>query len=395
MNVLIVHRYFWPEEISTLPIMLKEVVNLHRVRGDKVTVVTGASKSNCEKWDEELKSAVNIRFFSSEIDRKLTNLGRVKNMIRLFFLAIRVMRKNEFDLLYTVSYPPGLSAALVAAVRLLRKKTKVIFYVQDILTYRLSSKLQRGIYEKMFSYSCRGAHKVITLTGDMENEISRICDSSKCEVKDKVVKIPNYSPDLYTTDEDLVSNGIIEDSDYSIDIVYAGNHGEAQNLGHFIKVLASDDSFNSLKVVFFGEGTSKSSLKQIARDHEVAIDFRDPVSREEINRIMADCTLGLVGARPGLMNYAFPSKLASYNAAGVPGLVMAEGGSSLAAWLAENQIGFCFDPSDVGKAQQELKTALIQTKGLDTGHVRKAAKRIYSLESYAEQFKNQIFSTLN
>ena len=109
MNVLIVHRYFWPEEISTLPIMLKEVVNLHRVRGDKVTVVTGASKSNCEKWDEELKSAVNIRFFSSEIDRKLTNLGRVKNMIRLFFLAIRVMRKNEFDLLYTVSYPPGLS----------------------------------------------------------------------------------------------------------------------------------------------------------------------------------------------------------------------------------------------------------------------------------------------
>ena len=254
MNVLIVHRYFWPEEISTLPIMLKEVVNLHRARGDKVTVVTGASMSNCEKWDEDLKSAVNIRFFSSEIDRKLTNLGRVKNMIRLFFLAIRVMRKNEFDLLYTVSYPPGLSATLVAVVRLLRKKTKVIFYVQDILTYRLSSKLQRGIYKKMFSYSCRGAHKVITLTGDMENEILRICDSFKCEVKDKVVKIPNYSPDLYTTDEDFISNGMSGDSDYPIDIVYAGNHGEAQNLGHFIKVLASDDSFSSLKVVFFGEG---------------------------------------------------------------------------------------------------------------------------------------------
>ena len=37
MNVLIVNRYFWPENISEEPFMLKEVVNHHLSKGDYVT----------------------------------------------------------------------------------------------------------------------------------------------------------------------------------------------------------------------------------------------------------------------------------------------------------------------------------------------------------------------
>ena len=40
MNILIIHRYFWPESISTLPIMFRDVVNFHLENDDTVKAVS-------------------------------------------------------------------------------------------------------------------------------------------------------------------------------------------------------------------------------------------------------------------------------------------------------------------------------------------------------------------
>ena len=47
MRVLIIHRYFWPEDCAAEePLMLKDYVHWHRSKGHEVELVFGAKKKS-------------------------------------------------------------------------------------------------------------------------------------------------------------------------------------------------------------------------------------------------------------------------------------------------------------------------------------------------------------
>ena len=107
MNVLIIHRYFWPESLSTLPIMFRDVVNFHFENGDNVNVVCGAQSDYTAEYQEEFGSKLSVDTFKSDIDRNLSLFGRLKNAFKLFRLSQKFLRANsDIDLVYLVSYPP-------------------------------------------------------------------------------------------------------------------------------------------------------------------------------------------------------------------------------------------------------------------------------------------------
>ena len=43
MKILIAHRYFWPENISLFPRMIKDIAEWHIMNGDEVTILTSRS----------------------------------------------------------------------------------------------------------------------------------------------------------------------------------------------------------------------------------------------------------------------------------------------------------------------------------------------------------------
>ena len=390
MKVLLIHRYFWPEEISTLPVMLRDLVNLHAEREDDVVVVTGNRNGYLEVWNNEFAENVQINCFTADLDRNSSYAMRIWNMCRLLVLAIRSIYSVKPDLIYTVTYPPGLASALILATRLISRKTRVVFYVQDILTYRISNIVLRFVYVKLFAYACRTSHRVITLTDDMREEIYSMVGItsgvSNTVLDDKVCVIPNYSPDLYTSD--------FRNEKKQFDIIYAGNHGEAQNLDHFLRVLARLPKSKPPVVVFFGEGTHKRRLVELAEELDVAVQFNPSVSRSEVSERISVSAFGLVGAVPDLMRYAFPSKLAAYNAVGVPGIVMCNSESGTADWLSEMGVGTCLDPVDITVAAKQLETALESKSHYDSVVVHRTAQKIYSLDAYRHTFTKEILDSL-
>lgn len=389
MKVLVIHRYFWPEEISTLPVMLRDLVRIHIDHGDDVTVVTGNKGGYDAAWCGEFQDNVKIACFDAELDRKSSNARRLINMMKLAFLSIRNVIRGRPDVIYTVTYPPGFSAFIVLLAKIFVPNSKVIFYIQDILTYRLKNSLIRSCYVRLFAYTCRYCHRAITLTEDMRDEIFRIVDvdeSSRSLWRRKVCVIPNYSPDLYSSS--------FEEREKRYDIVYAGNHGEAQNLEHFLHVIANMNKVRSPSVVFYGDGTQKRKLEMLAQELGVEVRFNSSVSRVEVSQKISEASFGLVGAVPGLMRYAFPSKLAAYNAAGIPGLVMCSSNSGMSRWLRDEGVGMCLDPSDVGIAALQLEQAIEASGNYKPAQVRYEAERLYSLESYKQSFSADILNSL-
>ena len=387
MKILIIHRYFWPESMSTLPVMLKDIVYLHLQRNDKVSVITGAREEHKEQWNSEFGDSIDIKAFYADIDRNVSYIQRTINLVRLYFLSFGKIIADKPEVVYTVSYPPLLSSLLAFTLRLISRKSKQVFYVQDILSYRISNSIVRALYERMFKYSCKRSFRTITLSGEMRSEVLRIVGTTAENNKDyddKIAVIPNFSPDLYTT--------VLERVEKRYDVVYAGNHGEAQNLGHFLRTLAVVQKKKSVKVVFYGEGTSKTDLMQLAEEVGAVVEFNESVSRLEVSRKMMEAKLGLVGAVPDLMRYAFPSKLAAYNSAGVAGLVMCESDSETADWLTENGIGVPIDSTDMNKAAEQIERAI--DLHFDPVAVRSAAERLYSLDGYIALFKIKILKSL-
>lgn len=55
-SVLIIHRYFWPENISETPYLLKTIAEMHIARGDKVSIATGISEDFTPRWAEANQS---------------------------------------------------------------------------------------------------------------------------------------------------------------------------------------------------------------------------------------------------------------------------------------------------------------------------------------------------
>ena len=126
-------------------------------------------------------------------------------------------------------------------------------------------------------------------------------------------------------------------------IVFAGGHAPVANLAPLLGQMSRLGSAG-VGVVLVGEGPSKHELQQrFGRLPNVL--FLDPVPRAAIPALLAECSVGYLGAQPiALYKYGVsPNKLFDYMAAGLPVIDNNNQESSLVAQL---ECGFVADPSD-------------------------------------------------
>ena len=374
MKVLLAHRYFWPENVATLSLMLRDLVHLHHDRGDTVRVVAGASDDFSAQHEAEFPEHFQSFTFRAGLDRDGGIPRRIAISFRLLVCCLRhVLFGKKWDLLYTLSYPPLLAWFLIAFGQWSGRARRSIYYLEDNHVYRMPPGPMRWLYRRVLKSILRRATCTITLSKDMADElVSYFPDAEQDRIARKIALVPNFSPDISHVQE------LPETLEH--DIIYAGNHGFAQNLELFLQMLARPEVDPKPKVSFFGGGQAREML--IARASELGLDevvtFNESVPRAEAQLQMASARFGLVGAIPDLLRFGNPSKLAGYNIVGTKGIVMCDEDGGTAAELAETGFGYPLDPVDAAKGARQLQAIL----SIPVNLADRRATQMQALEAY-------------
>lgn len=377
MKVAILHRYFWPESISVLPLIYGDIAQLHSERGDDVTVHTGADRDYSADYVARFGDRIRVTAFRSAQDRELAIHKRILNALRLLLIALRVLtQRDKPEVLYIATYPPFLGPMVVLMGRLFARETRFIFYAQDLLLYRMPGRLLKWMYRKTLTFTIRHSALCITISESMRDEVlSYFLPGETPDMARKIAVMRNYSVDL---EDPAEAEQHIEKA---VDIIYAGNHGEAQNLSAFLEALGHLGGAQP-RVAFYGSGTEKDGLRAQADRLGLNIQFHDPVSRDAVRQRIKEARFGLVGAKPDLMKYAFPSKLATYNSVGVRGMVMSDPDEREAIWIRDNGLGFAINPHSPQAMSVDIAAALAQPDGTTSHDLIATAHKVFSKESY-------------
>lgn len=372
-RILIIHRYFWPENIAAFAQALGVLARHHLARGDEVTVVCGQSReAAAAAVDDDLLARLDLRAFETSVDRGLSIAGRMRNAVRLLQAGLKAKRAGRWDLVYVTSYPPGVAFLTLLLGGSPLATGKSIYFVQDNHTYRVPTRVGKALFETMQRRTLRLASRVVTLSDDMRDELERLLPEAE-RGGTKVKVLPNFAAVSGTGAE-------ARDQPKLRDIIYAGGHGPGQNLGLFIEAVAAIPPDRRPRVDFFGDGSEKKLLQ--SRTAELGLDpwirFEQNIPRDAVEPETARARFGLVGARPDLFRYAFPSKLAAYGGAGVPALVMCDRDSRLAAWIESEGLGHAIGARDAGSIALALTDILAAPAHHAPGAVRAAAKRYFS-----------------
>lgn len=363
MKVLIISRYFWPEDgVSEEPYILKEYVDWHLTLGHKIEVVSGVQNHHINDLKAYENLDVKFSYFLALIDRKSSFYKRILNSLYLLFLAIKsIIFNKKFDLIYLPSNPPLVALLVAITNKLFLKKSKTVFTIQDNMIYRLKKNFLKNIYKKYMKYTLNISNIVIVLSQPMKDEIISYFSLKKSkQVSKKIHILLNFS----NIDKKFYQQRKF--SQKSIDIIYAGNHGESQSLTSFLRVLTEINADERPNVVFYGEGTDKLNVLNFAKKYQLNINFNDPIPKNKIIEKISESKYGLVCMSESLSRYAFPSKLATYLSSGTQVILCVNGYDHLSDFIKDNKFGYVMDSSDSKRAANNLKKYLKHSEQLSS-----------------------------
>jgi len=385
---LICHRYFWPENISLFPSMLKDYVDFLNDNDYEVHMVTGYSKKCYLEKSMDIKSIkANKKIFKAEIDRNQTLLSKIINSVKFvvlsFYTSIKV---PNIDLSIFVSYPPFFTSFLIILFKIFNRSNKNIFVIQDNIKYRLKSKVAIKLYLYLLRKSINYCDAILILSDDMKNEIlSYFNPNDKAKIGKKLYVLNNYIEN-YNSAQLLLKK--------EIDIVFAGNHGLSQNLLYFLEIISKLRRVKNLSIAFYGDGDQKKELVKYAKEKNINqfITFNDYVSRVKINEIFSKSKFGLVGACEDLFKYAYPSKIINYGTSGLVPIIIANQKLSFAKDLKGSNAAIFIDPSlDTCSAAVKLEKELDKFQKINSKDIAKYYKYSFSKDKYFKAL-NRIIS---
>ncbi len=362
MRVLVITRYFWPEDgVAEEPLMLKHYVNWHIDKGHDVEVVTGAQVGHSVQWNNEFNGNLIVDHFVTRIDRETGFLKRIINSFILLLLSCKaIVFKKKYDLVYVFSGPPLISLIICILNKILLKKSKIVFLIQDNNVFRISNNILRKLWKAYIKFTIILSDVVLVLSEPMKDEVLRYFNKEKARKNSPKIKI------LLNFCADLNKDQFKTNAEKSIDIIYAGNHGPGQDLTKFVDIISHINESHRPNISFYGEGVDKKNIIEYAKKQGVGIEFNNPVSRKDIKTIISKSKLGLVCISKSLSRYAFPSKLATYLSVGTKVIICSNGFDHLNDFIKNNDFGYLLDTSDIKSAASNLKYYLAKEQKIDS-----------------------------
>lgn len=327
MRILVVCQHYWPEPYPLADICEKLV----RV-GHCVHVITGVPNYPMGRIYPEYRNGKNRRQEHNgvRISRTFT-IGRRKNAFfrvlnYLSFAASSTLHalhlKEEYDVVITYQTSP-VTMSLAAVAYAVKWKKRSVLYCLDLWPASLNIagiKNNSAVYRCAKFVSRRIYNAVDTILISSQGFHSYLHDELGVEYK-RIVYLPQYADDIFTLGLPVV---LQKDS---VDLVFAGNVGKAQNLEVIIGAAALLQDVRALQWHIVGDGQELESLKGLVKKHglkSVIFHGRKPKEEMPAYYALADAMIVCMTEDPHIA-LTLPHKVQTYMAAGKPILVSSDG----------------------------------------------------------------------
>ncbi|MBX9574762.1 MAG: glycosyltransferase family 4 protein [Caulobacteraceae bacterium] len=358
MKVLLISQYFWPEEfrINDLAVELK-------ARGLDVTVLTGVpnypggevfSEYRARPGDHAAFQGVPIVRVPL-IPRKA---GRGRDLILNYLsfalsastLGLWRLRRERFDVVFVFLGSPAFQALPAAVLKLLRG-TPNLLWIQDPWPDTLQamgavrSRAALNLVGAAVNWLYRRSWGLLIQSESYRADVSRRGGSGV-----RVEYFPNWAdPSLAAGLEGAVPAPETSGFTDGFTVMFAGNLGEAQDLGAVVEAAALCRDLPDVRWLLVGEGKARMALQaqvaELGLQDRVIFLGRHPSTRMPEFFAAADVLLVSLADQP-IFAMTVPSKLQSYMAAGKPILGMLNGEG--ARVLTESGAGRACPAGDAG-----------------------------------------------
>lgn len=383
MKILVVCQHYWPE-----PYPLTDICEELVRRGHTVDLVTDVPnypqgetypryKKGCCR--EENHNGVKI-YRTFTIPRKHNAFFRLLNYYS-FALSSTVFAKQlteDYDVVFANQTSPVMMSSAAFAYGKKHNK-KVVMYCMDLWPACLAA---GGLTERSFIYKFFGR-----VSKRLYNKADRILITSQMFRKyleeqhgvdsNKIEYLPQYAPAQF---DHMPKADPDKDT---IDLMFAGNVGAAQNLQLVLEAANRLRNEAELRWHIVGDGSELDNLKRIAQEKNlgnVIFHGRQPAEDMPKYYAMADAMLVTLLPDP-FISLTLPGKVQTYMAAGKPILASATG--EIPVVLGAAQCGYCAVPGDPD-AFVEVVQRFIQSD-------RKAAMGENAKRYYLEHFTQNRF----
>ena len=323
MKILIPFSYYHPEQCAGL-FVIDDMTEMAAQQGIKSLIIVPTPTRNVApdaKWTRDEK----IHDGKVEVHR-FPMYGEGKNpVLRAFryllceIVQLHYMLWKDYDVAFIDSTPP-IQGLKLPIVRLFRKKT-VVYNAQDLFPETLSGTglaKQGGLLWKIGMWvsnvTFRNSEKIIAISNDIKRSmVARGVPAEKIEVVYNWVDEKAVQP-VAKEDNPLFEEFGLDRNKFTI--VYAGNLGNAQNIGI---VLDGAKELPEVQFAVFGSGGLENEVRKRISDEGLTNVHLNPL--QPVERVKYVYSLGdacIVSCKEGLGGSAMPSKSWSIMSCGRP-----------------------------------------------------------------------------
>lgn len=333
MKIVIVGQYYWPENFLVNDIA-EELVK----RGHSVTVLTGLPDYATSTVPKEYKHGKNrdevrngvVIHRVPIIARRHGFVFRVLNYLSFWISSTTYARFHKYEADVIMSYQTA-PIFMGAGGIVLKKKLKkpLLFYCIDIWPDQMKIwgvGNKNPIFTLVKKY-CQYAYGSGDLVGVSSKPFKKyLVDVNKVK-SDRIVYIPQHS------DKIIIDNEKAVDEKKQVDLVFAGNIGQQQNIECILKAIAKIQTSKPYHVHIYGNGTSLESCKTLANDLNIndRVTFYGRVSKEQLKDVYPNMDAFLLTlcseSKIGYAANTVPAKLQGYMSAGKPIIAAVDGGA--------------------------------------------------------------------
>jgi len=338
--------------------------------------------------------------FNLAYSNKLSMLARSFIFIRYSLRSIRLVFREDFDIVFATSTP--LTAGIPGiAMKLFRKRKPFVFEVRDLWP---ELPREMGVIKNKFLLWAMGvlerlsynkADACIALSPGIKEGIEK-----KLRGQTPVHLIPNGCDlELFTPGEASKTQipGCKEDDFIA---VFLGAHGMANGLDAALDaaaVLKKDPAAGPIKIVLMGDGKLKKHLiERTLTENLDQVLLLDPVPKKELLTYLraADLGLMLLANVPAFYYGTSPNKFFDYISAGLPVLNNYPGW--LAGMIKDQGIGVVVPPDDAGAFAGALKDLEADRSRLKemSKKAREFAEEEFDRNKLAQKFELVLTSTI-
>jgi len=343
VRILVVHRYYYPDQVPCASIMRTIASRLHQ-DGHQVDILTGKPSRTIDHSrdkDANPDGCDGLRVFRLNLQPEVSR--PVWRIINALYLGLSLLVKaifTRYDVIISTSIPPVLGGFFASlAARLTR--TRFIYYCMDLHPEvgRVSGDFSNPVLYRLLlridDWSCRQARPVLVHSEDMRNTLRARSRGNEYEIE----LMNNFAlPTQHITESKTEWHH--SSNNNRLTLIYAGNMGRFQGLETLIGAMGLVPHRKDIELIMMGEGVAKADLISLQKQTNSNVRFYDYQPVEVAKAAINTADIGLVMLSPNIYKYAYPSKTMAYLEQGCPIIAVVEEESELARTMKSDGYGF-------------------------------------------------------